>query len=548
MTSTHAFWLAGRQATGEDTFDVSSPWDGRLVGRVSVPTDAQVEEAVAAAYAVRDEFAATPAHVRAAALDHVSKRLVERTEEIARLISAENGKPLKWARGEVGRAVSVFRFAAEEARRFNGGEAQRLDTDLGGQGRLALTRRFPKGVVLGIAPFNFPLNLCAHKVAPAIAAGAPIILKPAPATPLSGLVIGELLAETELPAGSWSVLPVANDKMPALVRDERLPVISFTGSEKVGYAIMDSVPRKHCTLELGGNGAAVVLADWASDEDLDRAAQRIATFSNYQGGQSCISVQRVVVDASVHDRLLPRIVAAVEAQVTGDPSDDATDVGPLVSEDAAQRVEAWVQEAVDAGAALLTGGKRDGASYAPTVLADVPADVTISCEEVFGPVLTVHEGRRGGRRLRRRQRLQVRPPGRRVHPRPADRLPCPPGPGGRRRRHRRRAVLPRRPDAVRRRQAVRCGPRGRAVRDGGLHVRACAGPDGTRPLGHGNHFHIGSAKRPGTDAFRCRAPSLRRPAPDPQPEKPTRASRSGPRSLRRTSCTPAAAKGAPSTT
>ncbi|MBZ3904125.1 aldehyde dehydrogenase family protein [Streptomyces griseiscabiei] len=393
MTATHAFWLAGRQATGETTFDVNSPWDGRLVGRVSVPTDGQVEEAVAAAYAVRDEFAATPAHVRAAVLDHVSRSLVERTEEIAQLISAENGKPVKWARGEVGRAVSVFRFAAEEARRFNGGEAQRLDTDLGGQGRLALTRRFPKGVVLGIAPFNFPLNLCAHKIAPAIAAGVPIILKPAPATPLSGLIIGELLADaaTALPAGSWSILPVANDRMPALVQDERLPVISFTGSEKVGYAIMDSAPRKHCTLELGGNGAAVVLADYASDEDLDWAASRIATFSNYQGGQSCISVQRVIADASVYDRLLPRIVAAVEAQVTGDPSDGATDVGPLVNEDAAKRVEAWVQEAVDAGAALLAGGKRDGASYAPTVLADVPADTTVSCEEVFGPVLTVRK-------------------------------------------------------------------------------------------------------------------------------------------------------------
>ncbi|MER6149305.1 aldehyde dehydrogenase family protein [Streptomyces hirsutus] len=389
MAATHAFWLAGRQATGETAFDVTSPWDGRVVGTVSVPSDAQVEEAVAAAYAVRDEFAATPAHVRAAALDHVGRQLVERTEDIARLISAENGKPIKWARGEVGRAVSVFRFAAEEARRFNGGEAQRLDTDAGGQGRLALTRRFPKGVVLGIAPFNFPLNLCAHKIAPAIAAGVPIVLKPAPATPLSGLLIGELLAGTELPAGSWSILPVSNDRMPALVQDERLPVISFTGSEQVGYAIMDSVPRKHCTLELGGNGAAVVLADWASDEDLDRAAQRIAAFSNYQGGQSCISVQRVIADTSVYDRLLPRIVAAVEAQVTGDPADDATDVGPLVSQDAAERVEAWVQEAVEAGATVLAGGKRDGASYAPTVLADVPAGVTIAREEVFGPVLTV---------------------------------------------------------------------------------------------------------------------------------------------------------------
>ncbi|GAA0373547.1 aldehyde dehydrogenase family protein [Streptomyces blastmyceticus] len=389
MTAPHAFWLAGREALGEETFDVTNSWDGRLVGTVSVPTEAQVEEAVAAAHAVRDEFAATPAHVRAAALDHVVKRLTERTEEIAQLISAENGKPIKWARGEVGRAVSVFRWAAEEARRFNAGDAQRLDTDAGGTGRLALTRRFPRGTVLGIAPFNFPLNLSAHKVAPAIAVGAPIILKPAPATPISSLVLGEILAETDLPAGSWSVLTVPNDRMPALVQDERLPVISFTGSGPVGWSILDSAPRKHVTLELGGNGAAVVLADWSSEEDLDWAAQRIATFSNYQGGQSCISVQRVIADASLYERLLPKVVAAVEAQVTGDPSDPATEVGPLVSEDAAERVESWVDEAVAAGAKLLAGGKREGATYAPTVLAEVPADVTIACEEVFGPVLTI---------------------------------------------------------------------------------------------------------------------------------------------------------------
>ncbi|KAA6219931.1 aldehyde dehydrogenase family protein [Streptomyces filamentosus] len=389
MTTTHAFWVAGREATGDTTFDVTNSYDGRLVGKVAVPTEAQVEEAVAAAHAVVDEFAATPAHVRAAALDHVSKRLAERTEEIAQVISAENGKPIKWARGEVGRAVSVFRFAAEEARRWNAGEAQRLDTEAGGAGRLALTRRVPKGVVLGIAPFNFPLNLSAHKVAPAIAVGAPIILKPAPATPISSLILGEILAETDLPAGSWSILTVPNDRMPALVQDERLPVISFTGSDKVGYAIQQSVPHKHCTLELGGNAAAVVLADWSSEADLDWAASRIATFSNYQGGQSCISVQRVIADATVYDRLLPKIVAAVEAQVTGDPADDATDVGPLVDEAAARRVESWVDEAVAAGAKLLAGGKREGATYAPTVLTDLPADVTLARSEVFGPVLTV---------------------------------------------------------------------------------------------------------------------------------------------------------------
>ncbi|MGW6534920.1 aldehyde dehydrogenase family protein [Streptomyces sp. NPDC055051] len=389
MTTTHAFWVAGREATGDTTFDVTNSYDGRLVGKVAVPTEAQVEEAVAAAHAVVDEFAATPAHVRAAALDHVSKRLAERTEEIAQVISAENGKPIKWARGEVGRAVSVFRFAAEEARRWNAGEAQRLDTEAGGAGRLALTRRVPKGVVLGIAPFNFPLNLSAHKVAPAIAVGAPIILKPAPSTPISSLILGEILAETDLPAGSWSILTVPNDRMPALVQDERLPVISFTGSDKVGYAIAESVPHKHCTLELGGNAAAVVLPDWSSEADLDWAAGRIATFSNYQGGQSCISVQRVIADATVYDRLLPKIVAAVEAQVTGDPADDATDVGPLVDEAAARRVESWVDEAVAAGAKLLAGGKREGATYAPTVLTDLPADVTLARAEVFGPVLTV---------------------------------------------------------------------------------------------------------------------------------------------------------------
>ncbi|MEV6011689.1 aldehyde dehydrogenase family protein [Streptomyces sp. NPDC051976] len=395
MTTTgaapHAFWLAGRQATGTDAFDVTSPWDGALVGRVSVPTDAQVEEAVAAAHAVRDAFAATPAHVRAAALDHVSRRLAERAEEIARLITAENGKPVKWARGEVGRAVSVFRWAAEEARRFNSGDAQRLDTDAGGVGRLALTRRFGRGAVLGIAPFNFPLNLVAHKVAPAIAVGVPIILKPAPATPLSALVLGEILAETSgLPEGAWSVLPVPNDRMPALVQDPRLPVISFTGSDTVGYQIMDSVPRKHVTLELGGNAAAVVLADWSSEADLEWAASRIATFANYQGGQSCISVQRVIADDSVYDALVEKVVAKVRTQGVGDPGDDATDVGPLVNEAAALRVEQWVDDAVSKGAKLLAGGEREGATYAPTVLADLPADAILAGAEAFGPVLSLH--------------------------------------------------------------------------------------------------------------------------------------------------------------
>ncbi|MQY04079.1 aldehyde dehydrogenase family protein [Actinomadura macrotermitis] len=379
-----SFWLAGRPATGDETFSVTNPYDGRVVGEVAVPTEAQVEEAVAAADAVRAQAAALPVHVRAEALAHVSRRLAERSEEIARLITAENGKPLLWARAEVNRAVSVFRFAAEEARRWSP-TTQRLDTDPGGAGRLAYVSRVPKGPVLGIAPFNFPLNLTAHKVAPAIAVGAPIVVKPAPATPLSALVLGEILAETDLPAGMVSVLPVPNDRAPALVDDPRLPVVSFTGSVPVGWAIRERAPRKHVTLELGGNAAAVVLAD----ADLDWAATRIGLFSNYQAGQSCIAVQRVYVDRGVYEAFVPKLVEAVGSLVTGDPWDGATQVGPLVSTDAAERVESWVNEAVAAGAKVLTGGTRDGAVYAPTVLADVPADAKVLREEVFGPVLVV---------------------------------------------------------------------------------------------------------------------------------------------------------------
>jgi aldehyde dehydrogenase (NAD+) len=382
------FWVAGRAVSRDDELEVTSPFDGAVAGRVAVPTEADVEEAVSAAAAVAGELAALPAYVRADALAHVSARLVERADEVARLITAESGKPLKWARVEATRAASVFRWAAEEARRWSG-ELQRLDTDAASAGRVALTRRMPRGPVLGIAPFNFPLNLVAHKVAPAVAVGAPIVVKPAPSTPLTALLLGDLLAETDLPAGSWSVLPVPNDRMPSLVADPRLPVVSFTGSGPVGHSIRAAVPHKHVTLELGGNAAALVCPDWSSDADLDRAADRIATFANYQAGQSCISVQRVFVDHALFQPFVDRLVAAVERQVVGDPADPATDVGPLIDETAARRVESWVLEAVDAGGKVLTGGTRDGAAYAPTVLVDVPEDAKVVREEVFGPVVVV---------------------------------------------------------------------------------------------------------------------------------------------------------------
>ncbi|WP_326551565.1 aldehyde dehydrogenase family protein [Micromonospora sp. NBC_01813] len=395
-TDPKPFWLAGEPAHGDEPLDVRHPYDGRLVGRTSLATPDQVEQAVAAAHRVVPQAAALPAHRRAAALDHISARLAQRADEIARLITAENGKPLKWARAEVTRAVSTFRWAAEEARRFSG-DLQRLDTDPAATGRIALVRRVPRGVVLGISPFNFPLNLVAHKVAPAIAVGAPIIVKPAPATPLTALLLGELIAEvTEpegpesgLPAGMVSVLPVPNDRAGGLVADPRLPVVSFTGSGPVGAQIRRAVPDKHVTLELGGNAAAIICEDWTGDEELTWAAQRIATFSNYQAGQSCIAVQRVYVHEWLYDGFLPRLVDAVRALRVGDPADEATDVGPLINEGAAERVESWVDEAVAAGATIEVGGRRDGATYPPTVLTGVPADAKVLTEEVFGPVLVV---------------------------------------------------------------------------------------------------------------------------------------------------------------
>ncbi|MGY1604506.1 aldehyde dehydrogenase family protein [Geodermatophilus sp. SYSU D00815] len=385
--STLPYWVAGAPATGADVLEVTSPHDGRVAGRTTLASTEDVEAAVAAAHAARAACAATPAHVRASALDHVSRRLAERAEEVAALITAESGKPLKWARLEVARAVSTFRWGAEEARRWSG-SLQRLDTDPTATGRLALVRRAPRGPVLGIAPFNFPLNLVAHKVAPAIAVGAPIVLKPAPATPLSALLLGEVLAATDLPAGAWSVLPVTNEAAAELVRDPRLPVVSFTGSVPVGWSIRDAVPRKHVTLELGGNAAVVVAPD-QDDDALAHAASRIATFAMYQAGQSCISVQRVFAHRDVAEVLTDRVVEAVRKLVTGEPTDAATDVGPLIDEAAARRVESWVEEAVAAGATVLTGGTRDGAAYAPTVLTGVPTDARVAREEVFGPVVVL---------------------------------------------------------------------------------------------------------------------------------------------------------------
>ncbi len=378
------YYVAGRWRTGEETFEVRSPYDGSVVAEVGVPTDADVEEAAATAVATFAESRHLPVWARSEALDHISRRVAERVDDIAELIAREGGKPIKWARVEASRAVSTFRWASEVLRRGED-EVLRLDTEASLGSRLGIVRRFPYGPVLGITPFNFPVNLVAHKVAPALAVGAPIVVKPARATPLGALALAELFDETELPKGMFQVLTVSSGVAEGMARDPRYRKISFTGSSDVGWHLKGVDPRKRITLELGGNAGVIV----HSDADLDHAAARIAVGGYYQAGQSCISVQRVLVQAGVYDDFCARLVKQVESLKVGDPLDPTVDVGPLIDAAALDRVDAWVKEAVEQGAEVLTGGRREDPFYRPTVLARTTPEMKVRCEEVFGPVVTV---------------------------------------------------------------------------------------------------------------------------------------------------------------
>ena len=384
MTDARKYLVAGEWKSGAEAFEVRSPFDDEIVATVASPSRADVEAAAQAAADAFEETRKLPVHARAEALMHISRRLDERGEEVAELIAREGGKPLKWAKIEAARAVSTFRWAAEECRRYSG-ELIRLDTEAALGSRLALVRRFALGPVLAIAPFNFPVNLVAHKMAPALAVGAPIVIKPATKTPLGALLLGELFAETELPPGMCSVLPIGGSEAGELATDERFAKISFTGSSEVGWKLRESAPKKAVTLELGGNAGVIV----HSDADLANAAQRVAFGGYYQAGQSCISVQRVLVHREVAERFNDLLVEEVSKLKTGDPLDPETDVGPLIDHDSLERVSAWVDEAVQSGAEVLYGGKREDPFYAPTVLARTRSDMKVRCEEIFGPVITV---------------------------------------------------------------------------------------------------------------------------------------------------------------
>jgi acyl-CoA reductase-like NAD-dependent aldehyde dehydrogenase len=382
--STRPFLVNGDWRTGEGTFEVKSPYDDSVVDEVGVPTDADVEEAAATAHETFKRSQHLPIHVRSEALDHISKRLSETIDENAKLIAREGGKPLKWATVEATRAVSTFRWASEVIRHGND-EMMRLDTEASLGSRMGLLRRFPIGPVLGITPFNFPLNLVAHKVAPALGVGAPIVVKPASATPIGSLRLAEFFAETDLPKGMYQVLPVRSKVADGMARDDRYRKISFTGSAAIGWYLKNLDPKKKVTLELGGNAGVIV----HSDADLDHAAARIAFGGYYQAGQSCISVQRVLVASEVYDEFAVRLVKQIESLKVGDPMDPTVDVGPVIDKGEVTRIGEWVQEAVAQGAELLTGGTGEGPMFQPTLLSQTTPEMKVRCEEIFGPVVTI---------------------------------------------------------------------------------------------------------------------------------------------------------------
>lgn len=384
MTNQQGYLVAGEWRSSPDLLEIRSPYDGSTVATVAKPDEAGVEAAVQAAASIADDARRLPVHVRAEALSQISRGLAERAGEVAEVIAREGGKPLKWAKVEAQRAVATFRWAAEECRR-EGGELMRLDTEPSAGSRVALVRRFPLGPVLAITPFNFPVNLVAHKVAPALAVGAPVVVKPATKTPLGALLLGEIFLETDLPAEMLSVLPLGGSEAGRLVGDERFAKISFTGSTEVGWKLREAAPKKAVTLELGGNAGVIV----HSDADLDKAAERLVFGGYYQAGQSCISVQRVLAHEDVVDELRGRLIALIGDLKVGDPLDEQTDVGPLIDRDALDRVALWVDEAVQAGAEVLAGGKREDPFYAPTLLARTRRDMKVRCEEIFGPVVTL---------------------------------------------------------------------------------------------------------------------------------------------------------------
>jgi len=363
---------------------VRNPYDGRIAGEVCQAGAPDVEDAIAAATRVFAEMKRLPSFQRAEILSGISQRLTGRREDFARMITGETGKPISLSRSEVDRSIFTFSIAAEEARRLEG-TVLPLDLNAQSVGRFGLLRRFPLGPVGAITPFNFPLNLVSHKVAPAIAVGNPLVLKPSSSAPITALLLAEIVDETSLPRGAFNVICCAGSEAVQLITDERIKLITFTGSPAIGWPIKSQAGKKRVLLELGGNAGVIV----EPDADMDLAMKKILSGGFANAGQSCISVQRVYVHASIWESFVPKLVNGAREVPVGDPWEEATVVGPMITGEAAEQVEAWIADAVAGGARILCGGKRKGAMFEPTILADVRPDLNVNCREVFAPVVIV---------------------------------------------------------------------------------------------------------------------------------------------------------------
>ncbi len=377
----YPLYLANEAVQSNTDLAVTDKFTGAVATRVALADAATIDAGIAAAHAAEAPMRALAAYERQAVLTHCVKRFTERADELAYALCIEAGKPIRDSRGEVGRLIDTFRIAAEESVRITG-EVQPLDIAARAKGYLGIWKRVPIGACSFISPFNFPLNLAAHKVAPALAVGCPFVLKPASRTPLGAIIIGEVLAETDLPPGAFSILPARRDGADLFTTDPRLKLLSFTGSPDVGWDLKARAGKKKVVLELGGNAAVIV----DRDADLDDAVARIVFGAFYQSGQSCIGVQRIIVHADVYDAFRAKLVGLTKALVAGNPLDEDTFIGPTIDVGEAERLSRWIDAAVAKGATLLCGGKRDGAMLDATLLEGVGRGTDLYAQEAFGPV------------------------------------------------------------------------------------------------------------------------------------------------------------------
>ncbi len=381
MHDSYPYYLANEPVAANADLAVTDKYTGLVATRVAMADAKTIDQAIAAAVAASRPMAEMPPYERRDVLNHCVARFTERSEELAMLLCIEAGKPITDSRGEVSRLIDTFRIAAEESVRI-GGEVMNLEIAPRARGYRGMFKRVPIGPCSFISPFNFPLNLAAHKVAPAIAVGCPFVLKPASRTPIGALIIGQVLAETNLPPGAFSILPCERHGADQFTTDDRLKLLSFTGSPSVGWDLKARAGKKKVVLELGGNAACVVDAD----ADLNDATERLVFGAFYQSGQSCIGVQRIIIHEDNYDELRDRLVAATSKLVAGDPKNEATFIGPMISEKEATRLENWIHAAEKAGGRILCGGKRNGPMLEATLLENVPKDQPLCTEEAFGPV------------------------------------------------------------------------------------------------------------------------------------------------------------------